>query len=192
MPSTCIKIIGRGVLCLFSVVVALYLAVELFLHFNAVEISHSDLMPQSNLELSQMQLDLAGHILHKSKEPRFSPTLWVQDLIQFNNEIASFVAASFLNRTLPLSTRSLKRQVVQLATARRLAGRAAFVIIYIGLFRDIGNNLAICIVNDCNTQICVEHIGLSRCCAIGDSLSGLIQSGDNPQHRQRNPFFQLR
>ena len=192
MPSTCIKIIGRGVLCLLSVVVALYLAVELFLHFNAVEISHSDLMPQSNLELSQMQLDLAGHILHKSKEPRFSPTLWVQDLIQFNNEIASFVAASFLNRTLPLSTRSLKRQVVQLATARRLAGRAAFVIIYIGLFRDIGNNLAICIVNDCNTQICVEHIGLSRCCAIGDSLSGLIQSGDNPQHRQRNPFFQLR
>ncbi len=192
MPSTCIKIIGRGVLCLLSVVVALYLAVELFLHFNAVEISHSDLMPQSNLELSQMQLDLAGHILHKSKEPRFSPTLWVQDLIQFNNEIASFVAASFLNRTLPLSTRSLKRQVVQLATARRLAGRAAFVIIYIGLFRDIGNNLAICIVNDCNTQICVEHIGLSRCCAIGDSLSGLIQSSDNPQHRQRNPFFQLR
>lgn len=126
MPSTCIKIIGRGVLCLFSVVVVLYLAVELFLHFNAVEISHSDLMPQSNLKLSQMQLDLAGHILHKSKEPRFSPTLWVQDLIQCNNKIASFVAASFLNRTLPLSTRSLKRQVVQLATARRLAGRAAY------------------------------------------------------------------
>ncbi|MDY4674740.1 MAG: transglycosylase domain-containing protein [Treponema sp.] len=69
---------------------------------------------------------LSCHILHKSKEPRFSPTLWVQDLIQFNNEIASFVAASFLNRTLPLSTRSLKRQVVQLATARRLAGRAAY------------------------------------------------------------------
>lgn len=73
MPSTCIKIIGRGVLCLFSVVVALYLAVELFLHFNAVEISHSDLMPQSNLELSQMQLDLAAISCTKARSLAFLP-----------------------------------------------------------------------------------------------------------------------